>query len=39
MSTAAKIIPDKKTNTVVVENWGLQPVLLQGVMRENATRP
>jgi hypothetical protein len=39
MSAAAKIIPDKKTNTVVVENWGLQPILLQGVMRENTTRP
>jgi hypothetical protein len=39
MSTAAKIIADKKTNTVVVENWGLQPILLQGVMRENAARP
>jgi hypothetical protein len=34
LSFATKIIPDKKSGTIVLENYGIQPVLLQGVHRE-----
>jgi hypothetical protein len=33
MSYATKITADKKTNSIVLENWGTSPVLLQGVRR------
>jgi hypothetical protein len=33
MSVATKIIPDKDNNTIVLEDWAAQPVLLQGVKR------
>ena len=33
MSLFTKLIVEKKTNTVILENYGTQPVLLQGVMR------
>jgi len=34
MSYATKITGDAESNTVVLENWGTSPVLLQGVHRE-----
>jgi hypothetical protein len=34
LSLATKVIADKKDNTVVLENWGTQPVLLKDVRRE-----
>jgi hypothetical protein len=34
MTYATKIVVDKKTNNIVLENWGTSPVLLQGVRRE-----
>ena len=34
MSLATKIIPDKEANTVTLENWGTQPVMLKLVRRE-----
>jgi len=38
MSLATKIMADKNTNTVVLENYATQPVLLQSVKREKATQ-
>jgi hypothetical protein len=38
MSVATKIIADKNSNTVVLENYNLQPVQLTNVKRERATR-
>jgi len=35
MSFATKIIPDKEHGNIVLENYGIQPVLLQGVKREH----
>jgi len=34
MSLFTKIIADKRTNTIILEDYGTQPVLLQGVRRE-----
>ena len=34
MSIATKVTADKKDNTIVLENWGLQPVQLKDVRRE-----
>jgi hypothetical protein len=34
MSIAAKVIGDKQSNTVVLENWGTQPVMLTDVRRQ-----
>jgi hypothetical protein len=34
MSYATRITADAESNTVVLENWGTSPVLLQGVHRE-----
>jgi hypothetical protein len=34
MTYATKITADKKTDSIVLENWGISPVLLQGVHRE-----
>jgi hypothetical protein len=34
MSYATRITADPESNTVVLENWGTSPVLLQGVHRE-----
>jgi hypothetical protein len=36
MTYATKITEDKKTGSIVLENWGTSPVLLQGVRREPA---
>jgi hypothetical protein len=36
MTYATKIMEDKKTGSIVLENWGTSPVLLQGVHREPA---
>ena len=36
ISVATKIIPDKEHNTVTLENWDLQPVMLTHVVREKA---
>ena len=33
MSLFTKIIPDKKTNTLVLEDYGTQPVLLLNVRK------
>jgi hypothetical protein len=38
MSLATKIIPDKESNTVTLENWGTQPVQLKLVRRERITQ-
>jgi len=38
MSVATKIIPDKESNTVTLENWGTQPVQLKLVRRERITQ-
>jgi hypothetical protein len=38
MSLATKIMADKNTNTVVLENYDIQPVLLQSVRREKASQ-
>ena len=38
MSIATKITVEKDKSTVVLENYGTQPVLLQSVKRERATR-
>jgi len=38
MSVATKIIADKDSNTVVLENYDLQPVLLTNVKRERASQ-
>ncbi len=35
MSIATKIIPDKKNNTLVLENYGTQPVMLKQVKRQS----
>ena len=37
MSIATKITADKESNTIVLENYGTQPVLLQSVKREKAS--
>jgi len=37
MTYATKITEDKKTGSIVLENWGTSPVLLQGVHRETST--
>jgi hypothetical protein len=37
MTYATKITEDKKTGSIVLENWGTGPVLLQGVHRESPT--
>ena len=34
MSYATRVTADPESNTVVLENWGTSPVLLQGVRRE-----
>jgi hypothetical protein len=34
MSVATRVIPDKANNTIVLENWGTQPVMLKDVRRE-----
>jgi hypothetical protein len=34
MSLATKVIPDKESKTIVLEDYGTQPVLLQSVKRE-----
>ena len=34
MSIATRVIGDKKNRTVVLENWGTQPVMLKDVRRE-----
>jgi hypothetical protein len=38
LSLATKITADKASNTVVLENYDIQPVLLQSVRRERASR-
>ena len=38
MSIATKIIADKQSNTIVLENWDLQPVMLNNVKRERASQ-
>jgi hypothetical protein len=38
MSLATKITADKNSNTIVLENYDIQPVLLQSVRRQNASR-
>ena len=37
MSIATKITADKESNTIVLENYGTQPVLLQSVKREKVS--
>lgn len=37
MTYATKITEDKKTGSIVLENWGTSPVLLQGVHRQTST--
>jgi hypothetical protein len=37
ISLATKIIPDKNSNTVVLENYETQPVLLQSVKRQRTS--
>jgi hypothetical protein len=37
MSIATKIIADKETGNIVLENYGTQPVMLQAVKREKTT--
>ncbi len=34
MSLATKVIPDKESKTIVLEDYATQPVLLQSVKRE-----
>jgi len=36
MSIATRVLADKKNNTVVLENWGTQPVMLKDVRRERS---
>jgi hypothetical protein len=38
MSIATKIIPDKENNIVTLENYDIQPVMLNGVRREKPTQ-
>jgi hypothetical protein len=38
MSLATKIVVDKDDNTIVLENYDIQPVLLKSVRRDPATR-
>jgi hypothetical protein len=38
MSIATKITVEKDHSTIVLENYGIQPVLLQSVKRERASR-
>ncbi|HEY2905653.1 MAG TPA: hypothetical protein VGJ29_07110 [Vicinamibacterales bacterium] len=38
MSLATKIMANKNTNTVVLENYDIQPVLLQGIRRVKASQ-
>jgi hypothetical protein len=37
MSVATKIVADKESGNIVLENYGTQPVLLQAVKREKTT--
>jgi hypothetical protein len=37
MSLATKIIADKAANTITLENWGTQPVMLKAVHTEKLT--
>ena len=37
LSLAAKIIPDKESGTIILEDYGIQPVLLQAVKKESTT--
>jgi hypothetical protein len=37
MSLFAKIAADKKNNTIILEDYGTQPVLLQGLKKESKT--
>src|SRR5262249_26371773 len=37
MSLATKIIADKENGIITLENYGIQPVLLQGVKREKSS--
>jgi hypothetical protein len=37
LSIATKIVADKENNTIVLENYGTQPALLQGVKREKGS--
>jgi hypothetical protein len=37
MSLFTKIIPDKRNKTIVLENYGTQPVLLQAVKKDAQT--
>ena len=37
MSLATKIIADKQSNTIVLENWDMQPVMLNSIKRERAS--
>jgi hypothetical protein len=37
LSRATKIIADKESGNIVLENYGLQPVMLQAVRREHST--
>jgi hypothetical protein len=36
MSIATRVTADKKTNTIELENWGTQPVMLKDVRRERS---
>jgi hypothetical protein len=38
MTYATKVSVDKDTGSIVLENWGISPVLLQGVHREAAKK-
>ena len=38
MSVATKVIPDKENNIITLENYDTQPVLLNNVKRERASR-
>ena len=35
LSLATKIVPDKESGTIILEDYGTQPVLLQAVRKEN----
>jgi hypothetical protein len=37
MSLATKIMADKEANTITLENWGTQPVMLRAVHTEKLT--
>jgi hypothetical protein len=38
LSLATKIIADKKRQTIILENYGIQPVLLTNVRRQPPSR-